>query len=96
MAIIIKPIVTEKMNAAGEKLNRYGFRVVRAANKVEIKKAVEEMYNVQVVDVNTLIVAPKVKQRYTKSGLLRGAQQAYKKAIVTLKEGETIDFYSNI
>ncbi len=96
MAIIIKPIVTEKMNAAGEKLNRYGFRVVRTANKVEIKKAVEEMYNVQVVDVNTLIVAPKVKQRYTKSGLLRGAQQAYKKAIVTLKEGETIDFYSNI
>ena len=87
MAIIIKPIVTEKMNAAGEKLNRYGFRVVRTANKVEIKKAVEEMYNVQVVDVNTLIVAPKVKQRYTKSGLLRGAQQAYKKAIVTLKEG---------
>lgn len=96
MAIIIKPIVTEKMNAAGEKLNRYGFRVVRTANKLEIKKAVEEMYNVQVVDVNTLIVAPKVKQRYTKSGLLRGAQQAYKKAIVTLKEGETIDFYSNI
>lgn len=96
MAIIIKPIVTEKMNAAGEKLNRYGFRVVRTANKVEIKKAVEEMYNVQVVDVNTLIVAPKVKQRYTKSGLLCGAQQAYKKAIVTLKEGETIDFYSNI
>ena len=96
MAIIIKPIVTEKMNAAGEKLNRYGFRVVRTANKVEIKKAVEEMYNVQVVDVNTLIVAPKVKQRYTKSGLLRGAQQAYKKAIVTLKQGETIDFYSNI
>ena len=96
MAIIIKPIVTEKMNAVGEKLNRYGFRVVRTANKVEIKKAVEEMYNVQVVDVNTLIVAPKVKQRYTKSGLLRGAQQAYKKAIVTLKEGETIDFYSNI
>lgn len=96
MAIIIKPIVTEKMNAAGEKLNRYGFRVVRTANKVEIKKAVEEMYNVQVVDVNTLIVAPKVKQRYTKSGLFRGAQQAYKKAIVTLKEGETIDFYSNI
>ncbi len=96
MAIIIKPIVTEKMNAAGEKLNRYGFRVDRAANKIEIKKAVEEMYNVQVVDVNTLIVAPKLKQRWTKSGLLRGAQQAYKKAIVTLKEGETIDFYSNI
>ena len=96
MANILKPIVTEKMTAAGEKLNRYGFRVERTANKVQIKKAVEEMYNVQVVDVNTLIVAPKVKQRWTKSGLLRGAQQAYKKAIVTLKEGDTIDFYSNI
>ena len=96
MSIILKPIVTERMTAAGEKFNRYGFRVVRDANKVQIKKAVEEMYNVQVVDVNTLVVAPKVKQRYTKSGLLRGAQQAYKKAIVTLKEGETIDFYSNI
>ena len=94
MAIIIKPIVTEKMTAAGEKLNRYG--LARNANKVEIKKAVEEMYNVQVTDVNTLIRAPKVKQRWTKSGLLKGAQQAYKKAIVTLKEGETIDFYSNI
>lgn len=96
MAIIIKPIVTEKMTDAGEKLNRYGFVVARNANKVEIKKAVEEMYNVQVTDVNTLIRAPKVKQRWTKSGLLKGAQQAYKKAIVTLKEGETIDFYSNI
>ena len=96
MAIIIKPIVTEKMTAAGEKLNRYGVVVARNANKVEIKKAVEEMYNVQVTDVNTLIRAPKVKQRWTKSGLLKGAQQAYKKAIVTLKEGETIDFYSNI
>lgn len=96
MAIIIKPIVTEKMTTAGEKLNRYGFMVARNANKVEIKKAVEEMYNVQVTDVNTLIRAPKVKQRWTKSGLLKGAQQAYKKAIVTLAEGETIDFYSNI
>ncbi|MBR2167311.1 MAG: 50S ribosomal protein L23 [Paludibacteraceae bacterium] len=96
MAIIIKPIVTEKMTAAGDKFNRYGFRVERTANKVQIKKAVEEMYNVQVEDVNTLVVAPKNKQRWTKSGLLRGAQQAYKKAIVTLKEGETIDFYSNI
>jgi large subunit ribosomal protein L23 len=96
MSLIIKPIVTEKMTAAGEKLNRYGFMVERTANKVEIKKAVEEMYNVQVVDVNTLVVAPKLKQRWTKSGLLRGKTNSYKKAIVTLKEGETIDFYSNI
>ena len=95
MAIIIKPIVTEKMTALGEK-NRYGFQVERTAGKVEIKKAVEAMYNVQVEAVNTMIVAPKAMQRWTKSGLLRGAKNAYKKAIVTLKEGETIDFYSNI
>ena len=93
MAIIIKPIVTEKMTAAGEKLNRYGFQVARTANKIEIKKAVEEMYNVQVTDVNTLIRAPKTKQRYTKSGLLRGAQKAYKKAIVKLAADNKIDAF---
>lgn len=96
MAIIIKPIVTEKMTALGEKLNRYGFRVDRKAGKVEIKKAVEQMYGVTVLAVNTAVVAPKVKKRYTKSGLQVGKTNAYKKAIVTLKEGETIDFYSNI
>lgn len=96
MAIIIKPIVTEKMTELGEKLNRYGFVVERTANKVEIKKAVEEMYNVTVVEVNTLIVAPKLKQRYTKSGVITGKNSSYKKAIVTVAEGETIDFYSNI
>ncbi len=96
MAIIIKPIVTEKMTAAGEKLNRYGFRVERTANKLQIKKAVEDMYNVQVLDVNTMVVAPKRTQRWTRSGLLRGKTNSYKKAVVTLKEGETIDFYSNI
>ena len=96
MAIIIKPFVTEKMTANGEKYNRYGFRVERFANKLQIKKAVEEMYNVQVLDVNTMVVAPKRMQRWTRSGLLKGKTNAYKKAIVTLKEGETIDFYSNI
>ena len=96
MAIIIKPIVTEKMTGLGEKLNRYGFRVERGANKLEIKKAVEEMYNVQVVAVNTSVVGPKLKSRYTKSGIIEGKTNAYKKAIVTLAEGETIDFYSNI
>ncbi|MFV0470520.1 MAG: 50S ribosomal protein L23 [Paludibacteraceae bacterium] len=96
MAIIIKPIVTEKMNQLGDKLNRYGFRVQKDANKIEIRKAVEEMYNVTVTDVNTLIVAPKAKSRYTKTGFVKGATPAYKKAIVTLKEGDKIDFYSNI
>lgn len=96
MSIILKPIVTEKMTAMGEKYNRYGFQVVRTANKLEIKKAVEDMYNVQVLDVNTAIVIPKVKRRYTRGGVIVGKTLGYKKAIVTLKEGETIDFYSNI
>lgn len=96
MSIIVKPIITEKMTQLGEKLNRYGFRVKKDANKIEIKKAIEEMYSVTVTDVNTLIVAPKRKSRYTKSGLVTGATSAYKKAVVTLKEGDKIDFYSNI
>ncbi len=96
MSIIVKPIVTEKMTQLGDKLNRYGFRVEKSANKVEIKKAIEAMYSVTVTDVNTLVVAPKKKMRYTKSGVSRGATNAYKKAIVTLKEGDVIDFYSNI
>jgi len=96
MAIIIKPIVTEKMTQLGEKLNRYGFKVQKDANKIEIKKAIEEMYSVTVTDVNTLIVAPKNKSRYTKTGFVTGSTSAYKKAVVTLKEGDKIDFYSNI
>ena len=96
MSIIIKPIITEKMTLLGEKLNRYGFRVDKNANKIEIKKAVEQMYNVTVTDVNTLVVPPKKRIRYTKSGFNKGATSAYKKAIVTLQEGDTIDFYSNI
>ncbi len=96
MSIIIKPIVTEKMTGLGEELNRYGFEVRKNANKIEIKKAVEALYDVTVVDVNTMVVAPKKKSRYTKSGVVTGKTASYKKAIVTLKEGESIDFYSNI
>ena len=88
-------VADANLNARKSAANIQRVNVVNV-NELEIKKAVEEMYNVQVTDVNTLIRAPKVKQRWTKSGLLKGAQQAYKKAIVTLKEGETIDFYSNI
>jgi len=76
--------------------HRYAFRVLRDANKIEIKKAVEEMYEVTVEEVNTIIVAPKQHIRNTKSGIIKGASSSYKKAIVTLKEGDTIDFYSNI
>jgi large subunit ribosomal protein L23 len=96
MGIIIKPIVTEKMTAITEKLNRYGFRVKPEANKIEIAKAVQDMYNVTVIDVNTINYRGKNKSRYTKSGLVTGKENAFKKAIVTLKEGDTIDFYSNI
>ena len=96
MGIIVKPIVTEKMTQLGEKLNRYGFRVQKGANKIEIKQAVEKMYDVTVTDVNTLIVAPKKKSRNTKSGVVKGKTSSYKKAIITVNAGETIDFYSNI
>lgn len=92
----IKPIVTEKATSLTEKLNKYTFRVSTDANKYQIKSLVEQLYGVKVVSVNTMIVRGKNKSRYTKSGLLRGKTSAYKKAIVTVAEGETIDFYSNI
>ena len=96
MAYIIKPLVTEKMTGITEKLNQFGFIVRPEANKLPIKPEVEALYNVNVVSVNTMRYAGKNKSRYTKAGLLKGRTNAYKKAIVTLKEGETIDFYSNI
>lgn len=97
MAIIIKPIITEKQTAITDKTpNRFGFRVSPDANKLEIKKAIESMYSVTVVDVNTMNYRGKQKSRYTKSGVISGRQTSYKKAIVTLKDGEIIDFFSNI
>ena len=96
MGIIVKPLVTEKMTAITEKLNRFGFIVCPEANKLEIKKEVETLYNVTVVEVNTMRYDGKNKSRYTRSGLINGRTNAFKKAIVTLKEGDTIDFYSNI
>lgn len=96
MSIIIKPIVTEKATLLTEKLNRYSFKVNKDANKIQIKKAVEATYNVTVVDVNTSNVSGKNKTRYTKAGIIKGATSDYKKAVVTLKEGDLIDFYSNI
>ncbi len=97
MGIIIRPLVTEKMTAISEKNNnRFGFVVSPDTNKLEIKSAVEALYNVTVVDVNTIRYSGKNKSRYTKAGIIKGRTNAYKKAIVTLKEGDTIDFYSNI
>ncbi len=96
MGIIFKPIVTEKMTDQGEKLNRYGFIVDRRANKLEIKNAVEQMYNVTVEDVNTVNYHGKRRSRYTKAGLLRGRSNHFKKAYVTLAGDDKIDFYANI
>lgn len=97
MSTIIKPIITEKLTAVTEAMpNRYGFVVDRRANKLQIKKAVEELYDVTVEKVNTMNYSGKNSSRFTKSGLLSGRTNSFKKAIVTLVEGETIDFYSNI
>ncbi|MDR0994895.1 MAG: 50S ribosomal protein L23 [Tannerella sp.] len=97
MGIIIKPVITEKQTGITAKMpNRCAFRVTPDANKLEIKKAVEEMYNVTVEDVNTMNYRGKLKSRYTKSGVISGRTASFKKAIVTLKKGETIDFFSNI
>ncbi|HCR52769.1 MAG TPA: 50S ribosomal protein L23, partial [Cytophagales bacterium] len=93
MSILIKPLVTEKISALNEK-GKYGFLVDSEANKVEIKKAVEKMYSVNVEKVNTINVMGKFKSRYTKAGVLSGRKPSYKKAIVTVAEGEVIDFYS--
>jgi large subunit ribosomal protein L23 len=94
--ILIKPILTEKANAQQEKLRRYAFKVNRRANKLEIKTAVEQFYGVNVLEVNTLVVPGKNKSRSTKSGVISGVKSGYKKALVTVAEGETIDLYASI
>ena len=94
--ILIKPILSEKANKLSEKQNRYSFVVDKKANKLEIKKAVETFYGVTVVDVNTAVAPGKNKARYTKAGFIQGMKSAYKKALVTVAEGETIDLYANI
>ena len=96
MSIIIKPVITEKMTAQGEKHNRYGFVVEKSANKVQIKTAVEKLYGVSVEAVNTQNYVGKVKTRNTTKGIAIGRVNKNKKAIVTLKQGETIDFYAGI
>ncbi len=96
MDIKIEPIVTEKATKLTDKLNRYTFRVSPEANKYQIKTLVEKLYGVKVKDVNTAVVRGKNKSRWTKSGLLKGATSAYKKAFITVADGATIDVYSNI
>ncbi len=94
--ILIKPLVTEKTELLSQDSGKYTFVVNKKANKVEIKKAVEKLYDVTVDAVNTLTTAGKTKMRYTKTGLQRGKKSSFKKAIVTLAEGDTIDFYGEL
>ena len=90
MNIILKPVITEKMTELGEKLNRYGFVVYKKANKLQIKQAIEELYGVEVVSVNTMNYSGKAKSRFTKSGVISGRTNSYKKAIVTLADGDNV------
>jgi len=95
MGILIKPLVTEKVSDLNEK-GKYGFVVDNRANKVDIKKAVEKMYGVTVESVNTMRYPGKHKTRYTKKQIISGRTTSYKKAIITVADGEVIDFYSGI
>lgn len=92
--VLIRPVITEKVNSQIEKSGRYTFKVGKTANKLEIKKAVEEFYGVKVTEVRTNVVPAKAKSRYTKAGFLKGRKPSYKKAIVTLAEGDSIDLFS--
>ena len=94
--VLIKPILTEKANAQQEKLRRYAFKVNRRANKLEIKKAIEGFYGVTVVDVNTAVIPGKSKTRFTKAGYISGQKPAFKKAFVTVADGESIDLYAAV
>ncbi|CAM3942598.1 50S ribosomal protein L23 [Mucilaginibacter galii] len=96
MEVLRKPLLTEKISLLTEKLNRYAFKVDPRANKIQIKAAVEAMYGVTVTAVNTMKYAGKLKSRSTKAGVVSGRAATFKKAIITLKDGETIDFYSTI
>lgn len=94
--ILIKPIITEKAELLSEGLNQYSFIVNLRANKIEIRNAVEDMYNVEVESVNTMVMPAKAKNRNTRSGIIKGRVSSYKKAVITLSEGEEIDFFGDI
>ena len=96
MDILIRPIITEKATMDSEGNNRFTFVVDRRANKLEIKKAIESFYGVNIDKVRTLIMPAKTSVKYTKAGTVEGGKGAYKKAIVDVRSGETIDLYSNI
>ena len=94
--ILVKPLITEKADTLSESKSQYSFIVEKTANKIEIRKAVEALYTVNVEAVNTMVIAGKRKSRNTKRGVLHGRRPSYKKAVVTLASGETIDFFGDI
>ena len=94
--VLIKPILSEKANAQQEKLRCYSFRVAKQANKLEIKKAIEVFYGVTVIEVNTAVVPAKNKTRFTKAGYISGRKPGFKKAMVTVAEGDNIDLYASV
>ena len=96
MGILKRPVITEKATDDSEVNNRFAFVVEKKANKIEIKNAVEELYGVHVEKVRTIIVPGKTKSRYTKTGVVSGGTGSYKKAIVEVRSGETIDLFSAI
>jgi large subunit ribosomal protein L23 len=93
--ILLRPVITEKSDKLVNKSNKYTFRVEKSVNRLEVKAAVQEMYGVNVLSVNTLIIAGKTKSRSTKTSVLRGMTSSYKKAIVQLAEGESIDIFGS-
>ena len=96
MSILIKPIITEKATNHSELYNRYSFVVDSKANKLEIKGAVEKAYGVSILNVKTLNYPIQRNTKFTKKGLVTGIKSGYKKAIVQVAEGESIDFYNNL
>ena len=95
MSILKKPLITEKVSALC-KCGVYGLVVDGRANKIEIRKEIERFYSVTVDKINTMRYAGKRKSRYTKSIIVKGKKPSYKKVLVTLQKGDTIDFYKNI
>jgi large subunit ribosomal protein L23 len=96
METLKKPVITEKMTRLSEKFQQYAFKVDKRANKIQIRTAVEAMYGVSVESVNTMRYAGNSRNRNTKGALVRGRTDSFKKAIVTLKAGESIDYYSGL
>jgi len=94
--ILVKPVISEKAETLIETKGKYTFIVDRTANKIEIRNAVEKIYNVSVNSVNTMVLPGKLKKRYTRSGVQVGRVSSVKKAVVTLAEGEEIDFFGDV